>query len=127
MKLPPGYRFDVGGGQQEMNETFSAALAALGLAVIFIYLVLASQFGSFMQPIAIMVSLPLSLIGVLLALLVHRHDAQHLLDHRLHHADGPGDEERDPAGRLHQPGAARRAQRCTRRSSKPARCDCVRS
>jgi HAE1 family hydrophobic/amphiphilic exporter-1 len=70
MKLPPGYRFDVGGGQQEMNETFSAAMASLGLAVIFIYLVLASQFGSFMQPIAIMASLPLSLIGVLLALLV---------------------------------------------------------
>jgi HAE1 family hydrophobic/amphiphilic exporter-1 len=69
MKLPPGYRFDLSGGQQEMNETFSAALAALGLAVIFIYLVLASQFGSFIQPIAIMVSLPLSLIGVLLALL----------------------------------------------------------
>jgi multidrug efflux pump subunit AcrB len=38
------------------------------LAVIFIYLVLASQFGSFLQPVAIMVSLPLSLIGVLLAL-----------------------------------------------------------
>src|SRR6185369_6100239 len=69
MKLPPGYRFDLSGGQQEMNETFSAALAALGLAVIFIYLVLASQFGSFLQPIAIMASLPLSLIGVLLALL----------------------------------------------------------
>ncbi len=69
-KLPQGYRFDVGGGQQEMNETFSAAMAALGLAVIFIYLVLASQFGSFLQPIAIMASLPLSLIGVLLALLV---------------------------------------------------------
>jgi multidrug efflux pump subunit AcrB len=67
--LPPGYRFDVGGGQQEMNETFNAALASLGLAVIFIYLVLASQFGSFIQPIAIMASLPLSLIGVLLALL----------------------------------------------------------
>ncbi|MGH8176652.1 MAG: efflux RND transporter permease subunit, partial [Steroidobacter sp.] len=69
MELPQGYRFDVGGGQQEMNETFSAALASLGLAVIFIYLVLASQFGSFTQPIAIMMSLPLSLIGVLLALL----------------------------------------------------------
>jgi HAE1 family hydrophobic/amphiphilic exporter-1 len=70
MELPPGYRFDVGGAQQEMNETSAAAGAALILAVIFIYFVLASQFGSFLQPIAIMVSLPLSLIGVLLALLV---------------------------------------------------------
>ncbi len=69
-KLPQGYRFDVGGGQQEMNEMLGAAGAALGLAVIFIYFVLASQFGSFLQPVAIMMSLPLSLIGVLLALLV---------------------------------------------------------
>jgi multidrug efflux pump subunit AcrB len=51
-----------------MNETSASAAAALGLAVIFIYFVLASQIGSFLQPIAIMVSLPLSLIGVLLAL-----------------------------------------------------------
>lgn len=70
MELPHGYRLDIGGGQQEMTESFAAALAALGLAVIFIYLVLASQFGSFVQPVAIMVSLPLSLIGVLLALLL---------------------------------------------------------
>jgi multidrug efflux pump subunit AcrB len=70
IKLPQGYRFDVSGGQQEMKETFAAAVAALGLAVIFIYLVLASQFGSFLQPIAIMASLPLSLVGVLLALLL---------------------------------------------------------
>ncbi|WP_116807111.1 efflux RND transporter permease subunit [Steroidobacter cummioxidans] len=68
MQLPPGYRFDVGGAQQEMDDTSAAAAAALGLAVIFIYLVLASQFGSFLQPVAIMASLPLSLIGVLLAL-----------------------------------------------------------
>jgi multidrug efflux pump subunit AcrB len=72
MELPQGYRLEVGGGQQDMKETFSAAVAALGLAVIFIYLVLASQFGSFFQPVAIMVSLPLALIGVLLALLFTR-------------------------------------------------------
>ncbi len=69
-KLPPGYRFDVGGQQQDMKESFSAALAALGLAAIFIYLILASQFGSFLQPIAIMASLPLSLAGVFIALLI---------------------------------------------------------
>ncbi len=69
-KLPEGVRFDVGGDAQEMNETMGAAGTALGIAVIFIYLVLASQFGSFLQPVAIMVSLPLSMIGVLLALLI---------------------------------------------------------
>ena len=68
-ELPPGYRFDVGGQQKDMQESFQAALAALGLAVIFIYLILASQFGSFVQPVAIMASLPFSLIGVFLALL----------------------------------------------------------
>ncbi|PHV07781.1 nodulation protein NolG [Janthinobacterium sp. BJB412] len=70
IELPAGVRFDVAGNAQQMEETMSGAIMALGIAVIFIYLVLASQFGSFLQPIAIMVSLPLSLIGVLLALLV---------------------------------------------------------
>ncbi|MFA9216008.1 MAG: efflux RND transporter permease subunit [Sphingomonadaceae bacterium] len=70
IELPSGVRFDVGGNAQEMGDTMGAAGAALLIAVIFIYLVLASQFGSFLQPIAIMMSLPLSLIGVLVALLV---------------------------------------------------------
>jgi hydrophobe/amphiphile efflux-1 (HAE1) family protein len=68
--LPEGVRFDVGGQSQQMDETMGGFAIALGIAIIFIYLVLASQFGSFLQPIAIMMSLPLSLIGVLLALLV---------------------------------------------------------
>jgi multidrug efflux pump subunit AcrB len=70
IELPAGVRFDVAGNAQQMEETMGGAMTALGVAVIFIYLVLASQFGSFLQPIAIMMSLPLSLIGVLAALLV---------------------------------------------------------
>ncbi|MFZ6639928.1 efflux RND transporter permease subunit [Undibacterium sp. TC4M20W] len=70
IELPPGYRFDIGGQTREMQESFQAAVAALGIAVIFIYLILASQFGSFLQPLAIMTALPFSLIGVLLALLI---------------------------------------------------------
>ncbi len=66
--LPPGVVFDVGGATKEQAEIFGALLSALGLAVIFIYLVLASQFGSLLQPVAIMASLPLALIGVMLAL-----------------------------------------------------------
>lgn len=72
MDLPPGYRLQAAGQQQDMQESFQAAVAALGLAVIFIYLILASQFASFTQPLAIMASLPFSLIGVFIALLVTR-------------------------------------------------------
>ena len=68
--LPPGYRFDVGGSAQQEGEIFGNIGSALGLALIFIYIVLASQFGSFLQPIAIMASLPLSLIGVMISLKV---------------------------------------------------------
>src|SRR6185369_6251830 len=70
--LPPGFSFDVGGQTKDQQEAFAGMLAAMGLAAIFIYIVLASQFGSFLQPIAIMASLPLSLIGVMLALLCWR-------------------------------------------------------
>ncbi len=68
--LPPGYRFDVGGQAKDMQESFAALLAAVGLAVVFIYLILASQFASFTQPVVIMMSLPFTLIGVFLALLI---------------------------------------------------------
>jgi hydrophobe/amphiphile efflux-1 (HAE1) family protein len=68
--LPPGFSFDVGGATQEQDDAFGAMFGAMGLAVVFIYIVLASQFGSFLQPLAIMASLPLSLIGVMLALLL---------------------------------------------------------
>ncbi|MEO5735548.1 MAG: efflux RND transporter permease subunit [Rubrivivax sp.] len=67
--LPPGISFDIGGQLQQQGEAFGGLIGAMGLAVIFIYIVLASQFGSFLQPLAIMASLPLALIGVMLALL----------------------------------------------------------
>jgi HAE1 family hydrophobic/amphiphilic exporter-1 len=68
--LPPGYRWDIAGQQQDMAESFNAALAAIAMAVIFIYIILASQFGSYLQPLAIMASLPFTLVGVFLALLL---------------------------------------------------------
>ena len=68
--LPIGYRTIFGGDVQNLEETKGYVLAALGLAVVFIYLILASLFGSFFQPLAIMLALPLSFIGVALALLV---------------------------------------------------------
>lgn len=69
---PPGYRYSFGGSTKNMQESFSYAIGALALAVVFIYMILASQFRSFLQPLALMSSLPLTLIGVVLALLAFR-------------------------------------------------------
>jgi len=68
--LPPGYRTVFTGSVQDLNDTKRYVGEALMLAVIFIYLILASLFGSFLQPLAIMLALPLSFLGVMLALLV---------------------------------------------------------
>jgi hydrophobic/amphiphilic exporter-1 (mainly G- bacteria), HAE1 family len=70
--LPPGYSTRFGGSTKDMQESFGYALSALAMGVIFIYMILASQFRSFLQPLALMSSLPLTLIGVVAALLLWR-------------------------------------------------------
>ena len=72
VSFPPGYRYQFGGSTKNMAESFGYAISALAMAVIFIYMILASQFKSFLQPLALMTSLPLTLIGVVLALLMFR-------------------------------------------------------
>jgi len=70
--LPPGYGVRFGGSTKDMQESFTYAVSALAMAVIFIYMILASQFRSYLQPVALMASLPLTLIGVVAALLMWR-------------------------------------------------------
>lgn len=69
VQWPPGYRYSFGGSTKNMTESFNYAVGALALAIVFIYMILASQFKSFLQPLALMSSLPLTLIGVVLTLL----------------------------------------------------------
>ncbi|HAA02928.1 MAG TPA: AcrB/AcrD/AcrF family protein, partial [Syntrophobacteraceae bacterium] len=66
--LPPGYGVSFSGEAEDMAETFRYIFEALALAVVFIYLILAAQFESFIDPLAIMLSLPLSLVGVVAVL-----------------------------------------------------------
>lgn len=68
--FPPGYDLVVGGEGRDQQEVFGKIFGALGLAVVLMYLILVVQFHSFTAPVAIMMSLPLSLIGVVLALLI---------------------------------------------------------
>jgi HAE1 family hydrophobic/amphiphilic exporter-1 len=70
LDLPAGVSIAQGGDGEMLTDTVGSMVSALLLAVIFIYLVLASQFGSFLQPLAIMMALPLALVGVMLGLLV---------------------------------------------------------
>ncbi len=70
MNVPDGVRWSFGGEVRDQAQVFGDILAALGIALLLMYLILVMQFGSFLEPIAILISLPLSLIGVVLALLI---------------------------------------------------------
>ena len=66
--LPVGYKIVFGGEAEDLQEAVFYGVQALVLVVIFIYLIMASQFNSFIQPFAIMFTLPLALIGVFITL-----------------------------------------------------------
>lgn len=70
LAVPPGYRITQGGDVQRQAEVFRSIFVALGGAVLLMYLILVLQFGSFLDPLAILLSLPLAIIGVVLALLL---------------------------------------------------------
>ncbi|HVI92565.1 MAG TPA: efflux RND transporter permease subunit [Anaeromyxobacter sp.] len=70
VKFPAGYSVRQGGETSDTQEVFGRIFLALGTAVLLMYLILVLQFGSFLDPLVILASLPLSLIGVVLALLV---------------------------------------------------------
>ncbi|MFL6693516.1 MAG: efflux RND transporter permease subunit, partial [Ramlibacter sp.] len=66
---PPGYGVLLGGAGKDQKEVFGAMTTALAMGVGLMYLILVMQFGSFTAPLGVMLSLPLSLVGVVLALL----------------------------------------------------------
>jgi HAE1 family hydrophobic/amphiphilic exporter-1 len=67
LSMPVGYKIEARGYAETMGEMFSNLGLALALAVIFIYMVLASQFNSFLHPFTIMLALPLAVVGALFA------------------------------------------------------------
>ncbi len=66
--LKPGYATDLNGTSREFKNSQGALVVVFVLALVFIFLVLAAQFESFIDPLVIMLSVPLSMIGALLAL-----------------------------------------------------------
>jgi HAE1 family hydrophobic/amphiphilic exporter-1 len=68
--FPPGYGLELGGAARSQKELFTEMLIALVMGIGLMYLILVMQFGSFTAPLGVMLSLPLSLIGVVVALLL---------------------------------------------------------
>jgi HAE1 family hydrophobic/amphiphilic exporter-1 len=68
--MPAGYRVFLGGGAQTFRETFASLSFALWLGIVVSYMVLASQFNSFVHPFAVLLSLPFSVSGAFFALLL---------------------------------------------------------
>jgi multidrug efflux pump subunit AcrB len=69
MEFPPGYGIELGGASRDQKEVFSEMALALVMGIGLMYLILVIQFGSFTAPLPVMLSLPLSLIGVVVSLL----------------------------------------------------------
>jgi len=66
--LPPGYSMELQGRSREFARTSGYVRLAMGLALALVYIVLASQFNSFLQPLIVMTAQPLAVVGGLFAL-----------------------------------------------------------
>jgi hydrophobe/amphiphile efflux-1 (HAE1) family protein len=70
IQFPNGYGIELGGSARDQKELFAEMATALVMGIGLMYLILVMQFGSFTAPLAVMLSLPLSLIGVVISLLL---------------------------------------------------------
>ncbi len=70
MKVPDGYKVNLGGESKQMEESFNSLMFALILSFVLIYMIMASMFENLWQPFVIMFTVPVSLIGVALALFI---------------------------------------------------------
>ncbi len=100
--LPVGYRAVLGGASVAFRESSSSLLFALFMGILIAYMVLASQFNSYLHPVTVITILPLSIAGAAFALWSTGQTLEHLLHDRPAAADGHRQEELDHPGRLRQ-------------------------
>ena len=100
--FPPGYGLSQGGETEDQAEIFTQMFVAIGVAIMLMYFVLVVQFGSFLEPLSILLSLPLSLIGVMLALVVTGESLNIMSMIGVILLIGHRRQERDPADRLRE-------------------------
>ena len=99
-----GVEIKQSGDAEVMGEVFESFAKAMGAGLMMVYAVLVLLFGSFLQPVTILFSLPLSIGGAIVALLVTGQADQPAGGHRHSDADGHRHQERDHAGRFRDRG-----------------------
>ena len=110
--LPPTFNTTLAGQARDFaRQLVEPGRSPSALALLIVYLVLAAQFESFIDPIIILLTVPLARERRRAGALAHRLVAQHLQPDRHHHAGRPRDEERHPDRRVRQPTARRRRSR----------------
>ncbi len=107
--FPSGFGISLGGASRDQQEIFSEMGIALLMGIAVMYLVLVVQFGSFTAPLPVMLSLPLSLIGVVTALMLTGGSLIPDEPDRRDHADGAGGKECHPAAGRHAQGRGARS------------------
>jgi HAE1 family hydrophobic/amphiphilic exporter-1 len=70
LELPPSYTLAYGGEAQDMEDSFTQLYLAVVLAILLVYMVMASQFESLVYPLVIMFTVPLSIVGAVIALII---------------------------------------------------------
>jgi HAE1 family hydrophobic/amphiphilic exporter-1 len=88
VKLPPGVSYAFVGQAENFKELIGNMIMAMGLGILFIFLVLASLYESFVTPFTIMLVLPLAACGAFFALLITRASLDIFFDDWLYYADG---------------------------------------
>ena len=127
MNLPPQYTYVFTGQAKTLGETGYYFLIAFALSITFMYLILAAQFESWMQPIAILMALPVTIPFGMLSLVLVPHADGPLRDVRPVHAGGHRQEERHPCRSTPPTSSGPRGWRGTTRSSRPTTRGCGRS
>ena len=114
-ELPAEVTIQLGGQNEELNTSYNSLMFALALAVFLVYLVMASEFESFMHPLIILFSVPFGLGRRGVRLAGHRHHGQRDGAARSHHSDRHRRQQRDRADRLCQPASRRKDIRSAKR------------
>ncbi len=104
-EVPTGYRIVLSGQSSQFQDSMNSLLFALGLGILVAYMVLASQFNSFLHPVTVLSILPLAVAGAVLGLyfIGTRRSTSSQHDRRAPPPDGDREEELDHPGRLREP------------------------